>query len=113
QQFTRMINAALERLKEMNPVAYGIVPDDNPSLRARSHLYKLLQGFSTSWSGLQLTIRPWADFFYIMLLFARRGQVELDYMLKAGMLQRILETFLATHMNQQEKQAKDVVNFPK
>jgi ubiquitin carboxyl-terminal hydrolase 34 len=96
RHFGRMLVTVLAHLRQTNWTLYGIsgpTGDDNDSQRLRKQtvLYRVCRGFSDSWGGLQISLKPWNDYFGILIEICSWGDDEKEYMLKAGILKKLLE----------------------
>jgi ubiquitin carboxyl-terminal hydrolase 34 len=118
RHFGRMLITVLAHLRQTNWTLYGTsgtTSDDNDSQRLRKQtvLYRVCRGFSESWSGLQTSLKPWNDFFGILIEICSWGDDEKDYMLKAGILRRLLEMIVVECLSPARRADSNIENFVK
>jgi ubiquitin carboxyl-terminal hydrolase 34 len=118
RDFSRMLVTVLDHLRRTDRPLYGIsgTPDDDSnSLHSRKQaiLYQVCRGFSETWSGLQSSLKPWNDFFGILIDICTWGDDEKDYMLKAGILKKLLEMIVVDYMPPSRRAESKIENFVK
>jgi len=112
---TKMILSILDHLRRTNWMLYGI-PDDNdrsPIAREQTMLYTVCKGFSDAWLGLQQGVKPWNDYFGFLVDLCLRGDCEKDYLLKVGILRKLLEMILIDHLGSSKRVELRIENFVK
>jgi ubiquitin carboxyl-terminal hydrolase 34 len=95
-----MINA-LGCMAGLNTTLYGRHDPDYdgvPITREQTMLFMVCKGVSNSWMGLRMTAKSWNDFFTVLVEICSWGTCEQEYMLKAGILRKVLEMVLIDHL---------------
>lgn len=98
QTFCKLLYTCLHHLRETSPVEYGAFSQSEDQ-RELSPVLKIAQGFGQAWGRLQWTMKPWNDFFSLLVDIARLGQEEVELLLRGGIMLKILEMAVAPHLN--------------
>lgn len=116
-QFTGFITNTLDYLKARNPYLYGcpLNEDDFDEVPAREStaLYTVCRGFADSWYGLQNSLKPWNDFFFLLATIADQGDCEKEYMLKVGILEKLLELIIIDYIPVHRRADRRIEGFVK
>lgn len=124
----KLILSVLGHMKRTNGVLYGLPyggggnDDDEDededgvrSLGPREHtmLDIICRGYSESWLTLQQGIKPWNDYFGFLAELSSWGDCERDYLLKYGMLSKILHIILVDQLGPAKRMEMQIENFVK
>ncbi|KAA8893263.1 hypothetical protein FN846DRAFT_788192 [Sphaerosporella brunnea] len=114
--FIRMLINAMDHLRRTNWLLYGISgtlddDSDKPLLRKQTILYHVCRGFAEAWNGLQNSFKPWNDYFGFLIEICTWGEDEKDYMLKTGILKKLLEMIVVDSLPTTRRSDSKIENF--
>ena len=115
RSFVRMLVHVLGHLRVTNPTVYGISDGEEgtPVSRNETMLYYACKGFCDAWNGLQASLKPWNDYFSFLIEVANWGDCEKEYLLKVGVLRRILEMIVIEHIGPTKRAEQRIEAFIK